>query len=817
MKKIAFFTVMILTGFTFAKCKSPQKNEKVIITVDGIGFVDLNKDGKLQPYEDTRLTTEERVEDLLGRLSLEEKASLLIGTGMSNTKDDRESVKPFVVGESDFSIPGAAGTTTPLSKHGLPAIAMTDGPAGVRVAPTRANDPNTYYATGFPIGTSVACSWNVELAENIGRSMGNEALEYGSSIQLAPALNIMRNPLCGRNYEYYSEDPIISGEIAAAMANGIQSQNVGVSIKHFAANNNETNRKTIDVRVSPRALREIYLRGFEIVVKKSHPKAVMSSYNKIKGVYTSADKELLTNILREEWGFDGLVMTDWYGGYKDLSKQELTGKSIAIEQLLAGNDLLMPGIEPQKETILNALKNKSVDEKSIDVNVRRVLTMIFESPNMRHYDYSNKPDLKAHGKITREAAAEGMVLLKNNGVLPFKKTIRDIATFGMASFNFIAGGTGSGDLHRAYTVSLKEGLLNAGYRIDEDLEKTYKSHLDKEIARVKAEKENYFYTPISYHEMPLDKEIIDKKSKSSDIAIITVGRSAGEYKDNKVEKGDYYLSEEEADLITNVSNAFHKENKKVVVVLNTGCIMDITTWRDKADAILLAWFPGQEGGNSVADILKGEANPSGKLTMTIPMKYSDIPSANNFPGTPCTDPNPQYVNYQEGIYVGYRYFDAFNIKPAYEFGYGLSYTTFEIKNLRVNSKSFDGKDIEVTVDVKNTGGVAGKEVIQLYLSAPASTLDKPVKELKAFCKTKLLKPDEIQTLKMRINAKDLASFDTKSSAWIADKGVYKILIGNSSRNIHQTITFNLEKQITVEKTQNLFTAINGFADINPSR
>lgn len=328
-----------------------------MIEIEGQTFIDLNKDGTLQPYEDTRLSTEERVNDLLSRLSNEEKISLLIGTGMESIGNNNlESIGP-VVGESDYSIPGAAGTTTPLRKFGIPAIVMTDGPAGVRIKPIRKNDENTYYATGFPVGVALSSTWNTELVEEVGKAIGNEALEYGSDIQLAPALNIMRNPLCGRNYEYYSEDPLISGKIASAMTKGIQSQNVGVSLKHYVANNNETNRMIINVKASPRTMREIYLRGFEIAVKESKPKTVMSSYNKFNGTYVSASKELLTTILRDEWGFKGVVMTDWFGGYSGLPSESTSDKKVTINQVLAGNDLMMPGLESQKENIIEGLKN----------------------------------------------------------------------------------------------------------------------------------------------------------------------------------------------------------------------------------------------------------------------------------------------------------------------------------------------------------------------------------------------------------------------------------------------------------------------------
>lgn len=812
MKKGIVNIILVALILFVSSCKNKQNNGQITINVDGQTFIDMNKDGKLQPYEDTRLSVDERVDNLLTLLSKEDKASLLIGTGMAGFGgNDFDAINP-VVGESNYAIPGAAGTTTPLSKFGLPAIVMTDGPAGVRISPTRENDSNTYYATGFPVGTALASTWDVELVEAIGKAIGNEALEYGSDIQLAPALNIMRNPLCGRNFEYYSEDPVISGKIAAAMTKGIQSQNVGVSLKHFAANNNETNRMSIDAHVSQRALREIYLRGFEIAVKEANPKTIMSSYNKLNGNYTSASKDLLTTILRDEWGFDGLVMTDWFGGFPGFSGDIAKNKSYTLDQIRAGNDLLMPGLKPQKEDILKGLENGTLKEQDVDICIRRVLKMVFESPKMQHYAYSSKPDLKAHAEITRKAATDGMVLLKNdNAALPLAQSVKSIATFGITSFNFIAGGTGSGDVNKAYTVSLKEGLNNAGYIVDKKLEESYIPYVEKELKRIAEQKKENPFMPISYKEMDLSKTIINEKAKSADIAIITIGRSSGEFTDRKNEKGDFLLSDAEASLIKNVSEAFHTVKKKVVVVLNIGGVIDVESWKDLPDAILLAWQPGQEGGNSVADVLRGTVNPSGKLTMTFPKQYTDIPSSMNFPGIPAED--PKTVDYKEGIYVGYRYFTSFNVTPAYEFGYGLSYTKFNISNVKISSTEFTGDKVTVNVNVKNIGKTAGKEVVQLYLSAPRAKVDKPIRELKAFVKTKLLRPGEEQTVELSLTDKDLASFQQEHLAWIADAGQYKIEIGVSSLDIKQKVNLNLKSELIVEKVHDVLNNKGSFLDM----
>ena len=734
------------------------------------------------------------VDEVIKAMTLEEKARLLVGTGMAGFGGGGGGP---VVGETQSLVPGAAGTTYPIPRLGIPAIVVADGPAGLRISPKREGSDDTYYCTAFPVGTLLASTWDVALVEKVGKAMGNEVLEYGADVLLAPALNIHRNPLCGRNFEYYSEDPLLSGVITAAMVNGVQSNGVGTSIKHFAVNNQETNRMGNDARLTVRALREIYLRGFEIAVKESNPWTVMSSYNYVNGTYASESRELLTSILRDDWGYKGFVMTDWFGGKNPPA------------QVHAGNDLIMPGHDGQYNAIVEAAKNGTLKVEDLDTNVKRILEIILISPRFKGYKYSNKPDLKAHASVTRQSASEGMILLKNEkNALPLPPAINKIAAFGTISYDFISGGTGSGDVNEAYTVSLVEGMQNAGYKLDSEIEKIYNDYKAAEIAK-RPKSDNPMMAFMNQAQIPEfvpEKSLIEKKAKESDVALITIGRNSGEFTDRTLD-GDFLLTAEEKELIKQVTDAFHKEKKKVVVILNVGGVIETASWKNIPDAILLAWQGGQEGGNSVADILKGTINPSGKLTMTFPVNYMDHASSSNFPYDykPSDNPmaammapekeekdkvkNVDYTFYEEDIYVGYRYFDTFKKDVSYPFGYGLSYTTFEYSNAKVNKS---GSNCTITVDVKNTGKVSGKEVVQLYVTAPSNAaLGKPQKELKAFAKTKELKPGESETVSLVISDNNLASFDESKSAWVTDAGKYKLHIGASSRDIKKSLDLDI--------------------------
>ncbi|MBN2775824.1 MAG: glycoside hydrolase family 3 protein, partial [Prolixibacteraceae bacterium] len=430
------------------------------------------------------------ISSIISSLTLEEKAQLLVGTGMffpiPDSLRDRmpagfgrrgapQEETPYtkMVDKVRTYLPGAAGFTSEFPEKGITTQVLADGPAGLRISPIRSGDKNTYYCTAFPIATVMASTWDTELVESVGKAMGQEVLEYGADVILGPGMNLQRDPLCGRNFEYYSEDPLVTGKMAAAMVKGIQSNGVGTSIKHFAVNNQETQRMSANVVVSERALRELYLKGFEIAVKEGKPWTVMSSYNKVNGLYTSENHDLLTKILRDDWGFEGYVMTDWGGG------------SDVVAQMIAGNDVIMPGSPNQINLLVEAVKNGKLDESVLDRNIEKVLKIMIKTPRYNGYKYG-KPDLKAHAEVTRQAATDGMVLLKNEkDALPLNSSVKKVASFGATSLNIVSGGTGSGDVNEAYTITMFDGLKNNGLTPDVELTGIYEDYIKAEKAKNK--------------------------------------------------------------------------------------------------------------------------------------------------------------------------------------------------------------------------------------------------------------------------------------------------------------------------------------------
>lgn len=449
--------------------------------------------------------------------------------------------------------------------------------------------------------------------EQVGQAIGNETLEYGVDVILGPGMNLHRSPLCGRNFEYYSEDPIVTGLIGAAVIKGIQSQGVGVSAKHFAVNSQESSRTKVDERLSQRALRELYLKGFEMAVRQSDPWTLMSSYNIINGVYAQGNKDLLSTILRDEWGYKGIVMTDW------ISKRE---KLPTEQEVEAGNDLMMPGYPAQAEDIVQAVKAGRLDIKYVDQNVRRMLEYIVKTPRFKGYKFSNKPDLTAHAKVTRQSSTEGMVLLKNApsianpsvATLPIRN-LKTVALFGVNSYDFMSGGLGSGCVNVPYVVDMVQGLKNSGVSTTPLLTEIYQNYVRYAKAKLKADKNPMMWFldqgQPKFDEIEISERCVTHELKEADAAIITIGRQAGEGMDRKID-GEFNLSQLEQDMIFRVSDQFHAAGKPVIVIINSGSVMETCSWRDRVDAILCAWQPGEEGGNSVADVLTGKANPSGK-------------------------------------------------------------------------------------------------------------------------------------------------------------------------------------------------------------
>ena len=740
----------------------------------------------------------DNIDEVLKAMTLEEKAQLLVGGG-----NDSFTGSGAMLGHQKRLVAGAAGVTVANERLGIPATVLSDGPAGVHIDAKRENDPHSYAATGFPIGTCLASTWNTDLVRQVGEAIGNETLEYGCDVILGPGMNLHRSPLCGRNFEYYSEDPILTGLMGTAMTLGIQSQGVGVSAKHYAVNSQESDRTLVDERVSQRAARELYLRGFEIMVRRSNPWTLMSAYNKVNGEFAQGNKDLLTSILRDDWGFKGIVMTDWIGKRNGL---------LTTSEVAAGNDLMMPGYAEQAEDIVKGVKDGTLKIEDVDRNVRRMLEYIVKTPRFRGYKFSNRPDLKAHAQITRQSSTEGMVLLKNDGVLPIRN-LKTVALFGVNSYDFMSGGLGSGAVNVPYVVDMVEGLRNVGVKTTPLLTDIYQSYVKYASLKLKADK-----NPIMWFldtgkpkldEIEISTRCVTHEVKEADAAIITIGRQAGEGLDREIE-GEFNLTATEKDMIARVSDQFRPLGKPVIVIINSGSVMETASWRDRVDAILCAWQPGEEGGNSVADILTGKVNPSGKLTMTWPISATDHPSTKNFPqemdnytfreslGWGAQIPGHDYTNHEEDIYVGYRYFDSFNKHVAYPFGYGLSYTTFEYSDAAVK---VNGDVVTVSITVKNTGKVAGKEIAQVYVAAPAGNIEKPSHELKGFAKTRELKPGEKQTLTIQIQKRDLASFDEANSQWITEAGQYAFQIGASSRDIRAIVNAKLTEY--TEKVSNV--------------
>ena len=723
----------------------------------------------------------DNIDEVIKYMTLEEKCHLVLGCGMHFNDEAK--------------FPGTAGSTFGVARLGIPETYCADSQQGLRMDSKRAWDHRDYYPTDFVASMTLASTWDREAAYKVGKGIGNEVKEFGLDWILSPSMNLIRNPLCGRNHEYYSEDPYLSGTIAAGYVNGVQSEGTAACPKHFIANNQETNRNNNISQISQRALREIYLKAFEIMIKESNPWTIMTSYNKLNGPYAVQNHELLTTIVRDEWGWKGMYVSDWNAG------------DDAVAAMKAGNDMLQPGQDKQYQAILAAAKSGELSMDILDANVKRILEYVVKTHNFKGYQESNNPDLKVHAQVVREVGADGIVLLKNNGVLPL--TGKVVALFGCTSYDWISGGSGFGGTSVGhYTVSLIEGLRSVGYGVDKPLIDIYTKHLADEEKRLFPNGRPPFslQPPARAEEKQFTADELNSAIDGSNVAIISLGRKSSEAADRS--EADFYLKEGEKQLIKAVSEAYHAKGKKVVVLLDICSPIDVASWQDQVDAVVCTWQGGQESGFSVADVLSGKVNPSGKLPMTFPIKYGDAYADKNFPAnvddktlgamfmwgydkdSAPKDRQPQkdidFTNYEEDIYVGYRYFDSFGKPVAYPFGFGLSYTTFGYGNLTC---SVNGNIVTVKVDVKNTGSCAGRNVVELFVAAPnAKKANKPEKELRNYAKTKLLQPVEKETVTMTVAAEDLASFNEKASAWKTDAGVYTFMICSSANDVQAKTT-----------------------------
>lgn len=671
-----------------------------------------------------------KITDLIQKMSLEEKAALCTGAG--------------------------AWTTTPVDRLGIPEMTVTDGPHGVR----RAADLNAFIAqslpaTCFPTAACMASTWNVDLINKVGKAIAEECIALKVDVVLGPGANMKRTPVCGRNFEYYSEDPYLAGEMAASFINGVQSKGVGTSLKHFAANNQEYQRSTISSEVDERTLREIYLPAFEAAVKKAKPWTVMCSYNKLNGVYAAENHKLLSEILRDEWGYEGFVVSDW-GAVHD-----------RVEGLKAGLDLEMPGPRAWRvNAVIDAVRSGRLDEAVLDEAVRRILEIVFKAAETKK---GGSFDAEAHHSLARRVAGEGIVLLKNDGVLPLKDQ-KQIAVIGRSAKEAYYQGGGSSHINPTQVDNPYAELQKmaggaglsyaAGYPADESF----------------------------------DQALIDEacqNAQTADVALLYICLPASKESEG-YDRLDLDLTAHQVALI----NAVAAVQSHTVVILNNGAPVVMSEWIDGAAAVLEAWMMGQAGGGAIAEVLFGKFNPSGKLAETFPLKLIDTPAFISYPG------ENGAVRYGEGIFIGYRYYDAKQVPTLFPFGHGLSYTTFAYQNLKVSADTFDDIDgLTVTVDVTNTGKLAGKEVVQVYVHDQKSKLVRPPKELKGFAKVEL-QPGETRTVSVALDFRSFAYYHPAYKQWITENGEFDILIGASSADIRCAKTVTLHSTLALPSILN---------------
>lgn len=681
----------------------------------------------------------EKINQLISQLTLEEKAGLCTGA------------TPW--------------QTLGVERLGLKPMTVSDGPHGVRrVEDVTEIMSKSLPATCFPVAAALSASWDIDLLYEMGQALADECIALGVDIILGPGNNMKRSPLCGRNFEYFSEDPVLGGEMAASLIRGVQSKGVGTSLKHFAVNNQETRRFTIDAVVDERTLHEIYLTGFEIAVKKGAPWTVMCAYNRVNGDYCSQHPYLLTEILRNKWGYEGFVMSDW-GAVHD-----------RVASLRSGLELQMPGPVPHSvQEVIDAVKSGQLDEAVLNRAVERLLKIIFraqETPKGH-----TQIDVDAHHALARRIASECIVLLKNEGNLLPLRGDETLAVIGQAAQTPVYQGGGSSHINST--------------RVDTPLE----------LLKTRAELSYVVGDGVTQGiEMAQVEEAV-KAAQSADVALLFIALPAS-IESEGYDRADLSLTPQQVVLIQAVAKA----NPRTVVVLNNGSAVDMRAWIDAVPAVLEAWLPGQAGAGAVIDILFGDVNPSGKLGETFPLKISDTPPYLNFPGE-----NGQ-MRYGEGLFIGYRGYDALERAVLFPFGYGLSYTQFAYSNLQLSSTTFRfDETLEISVDVTNTGQRAGKEIVQIYVRDVQSRLQRPPKELKAFGKV-ALEVGETKTLKFSLDNRAFSYYDPAHGQWLAEAGDFEILVGSSSADIRLTQSVTLTQGTPLPSILNLESTIGDWME-----
>lgn len=663
------------------------------------------------------------VQSILAQMTLEEKAALCTGA--------------------------SKWTTTPIERLGVPEMIVSDGPHGVRrVTDLHAIAKDSLPATCFPTASCLASTWDVDLLDKMGQALAEECIALNVDVLLGPGVNMKRSPLGGRNFEYFSEDPLLAGEMAASFVNGVQSKGVGTSLKHYAANNQEFQRFSISAEIDERTLREIYLPAFEKVVKQAQPWTVMCSYNKVNGTFASEHHYLLNEILKDEWGFEGLVVSDW-GAIRN-----------RVAALKAGLDWEMPGPQERRvREVVEAVRSGELDEAVLDESVRRILGIVFKaSQTVKKGTF----DAEAHHELARQIAAEGMVLLKNNGLLPLKEQ-QHIAVIGRSAENAHFQGGGSSHINPTrVAMPFRELQARAG-----NAELTYAEGYPGD---------NTFR-----------QELIDQAAtlaQAAEVALLYIALPT--YKESEgYDRKDLDLTEQQVALIQAVASV----QPNTVVVLNNGAPVAMSAWIDSVAAVLEGWMMGQAGGAALADILFGRVNPSGKLAETFPLKLADTPAHLNWPG------EAGQVRYGEGLFIGYRYYDAKQMPVLFPFGYGLSYTSFAYSNPKVSAQTFKDVDgLTVMVDVTNTGRLAGKEIVQVYVHDKSAGLVRPEKELKGFAKVELA-PGETKTVSIPLDFRAFAFYHPKHKRWISEAGDFELLIGASAADLRCRLTATLESTL----------------------